>query len=335
MDERAEPTTQIEIVASKGPRAGTVNLEAKRDGKIIDAATIHKDCAGKRHAFAKAVGVDDEAVVAAILQAVTSAATKTEPTALPGSFVVLLRGVKQPKSEGQRFAAATPLAALQAALAVLDYPEQEPVVEWQKTDLLCVLDVDYHDEALEHRPDADQLQRLAEHVRPSPALWWRTHGRGLRLVYEAAGGFLAEELAACAAVSVRSLSPAATFEILARTRHPAYPRPDFPAAGPVIQARATVEIGELAHVLGKEADESLIQEWLDDRGLELGRKYAHDRCPIDPAAPSHGEPVYVGEQGVTCFKCEAGGLTLGSRKPGYFPYTRSSRAGCRVGCARQ
>jgi hypothetical protein len=37
--------------------------------------------------------------------------------------------------------------------------------------------------------------------------------------------------------------------------------------------------------------------------------------------PSHGEPVHVGEGGIFCHRCEATGLTMGTRRAGFFPTT--------------
>src|SRR5262249_42616935 len=145
-------------------------------------------------------------------------------------------------------------------------------------------------------------------------------GRGLRLVYGAGGGFTADELAACAAVGVRLREPIAGVEVLTRTRHPRYPRPGDPDAGPVQAGVPACGVRPPAAWLGREADEDAVNDWLAEHGLERGRRYAHDRCPLDPGTPSHGEPVLIGDDGVFCFKCEAGGLELGGRKPGWFPW---------------
>jgi DNA polymerase len=336
------PQTPAEIVVTRGPRAGTVNVVARRGGTTIDAQTFQAGHAGKRHAFAKKAGVTDEALQESIdkalqddpavqeatdkaLQADAAGNQVTGPVAEP--FRVTLRGMHQPRAAGRVFSNEHPPAALYAALSVTDYPAAEPVVEWEDTRRLAVLDLDYHDQDLDHRPHPNQLRALATQVRPRPAHWWVTHGRGLRLVYPALVGFAADELAACAALSLRALAPTATAEVLARTRHPRYPRPGHPDAGPVVAGTATAEIGELARWLGREADEALVQEWLAAEGLERGRRYAHDHCPVDPQAPSHGEPVLVGEAGVTCFKCQATGITLGSNLPGFFPYAALAGGG--------
>ena len=248
------------------------------------------------------------------------APAETPPADPP--FPIVLRGQHEPRSRGRVIADPAPLAALQLALNITDHPAAEPVLEWQEVKRLAALDVDYHDRPLEQRPEPDSLAALAAVIRPRPALWWTTHGRGLRLIYAAHGGLTADELAACARLSVRSLDPVATAEILAHTRHPAYPRPGHPAAGPVGQGTATAELGPLGRWLSLATPEDQVEDWLAEQGLARGGKYPHDRCPADPGAPSHGEPVFVNEEGIYCHRCAATGLCLGGRRPGFFPWRR-------------
>jgi DNA polymerase bacteriophage-type len=317
---RTPATTAVEIVVSPAHRAGVVNLEARQNGLTVDAVTLHPDNAEKLHRFARAAGVKDEDVRAAIA---TAAAPEAADTASPqrASFAVTLRGLHELKAHGRIVAGATAMDALQAALAATDYPAPEPVLEWQGTDDLALIDIDFHDLPLEERPLSMRLEAIAAVVHPRPALSWVTHGQGLRLGYASLGGFTAAELAACAALAVRGLEPTATVEILARTRHPGYPRPDYPAAGPVRASTPTSELGPLARFLGSEADNALVDEWLAESGYQRGHRYEHDRCPVDPRSPSHAEPVFVGDDGIVCFKCEAGGLCLGSRRAGFFPWS--------------
>lgn len=178
------------------------------------------------------------------------------------TFTITLRGMEQPRSAGRSIVAATPLQSFQAALDVRDWPASEPVLEWPSKVQLAILDIDYHSLPMDKRPAPHQLDALAMRICPQPALYWRSHGRGLHLLYSAGGGFTAEELAACAAVHVRSLDPTATIEILSRTRHPHYPRADHSEAGPIVQGSPAFEIGMLARWLGKSADDDTIDAWL-------------------------------------------------------------------------
>jgi hypothetical protein len=320
MVSKVDPS-DVKIFASRGP-GKSVNVEAKRNGQTIAAKTFAFNNAERRHAFAKKFGVPDELVMDAMKEAMQPEATTTaaEPNQ-PAPFSVTLRGLSQSKNHGEVLSRATPLAALQAALAITDYKAAEPVIEWVGTTLLAALDIDFHHQEISERPTPAHLQAMALLVRPGAALYWYTHGRGLRLVFTAAQGLTAAELAACATVSIRSHVPGATIEILSRTRHPSYPRPDYPPAGQVIVGVPTADIGALATYLGREADAGAVEEWLADHCLVKGRRYDHGHCPIDPQAPSHGEPVVVFDDGIHCHKCQANRIALGSKKPGWFSWS--------------
>jgi DNA polymerase len=318
-------TGPIEIVVTPAHKQDWVNVQAVRNGAVLKVITAHPGHAEKIHQFAEKVGIDYDTVKRAIDNLLVPEpsnppAGPNAPVAAPPSYQVVLRGQTQPRAQGRLVTGATLLDALQGALGVLDYPQAEPVIEWDDTTTLAALDVDFHDSPLEQRPSPRRLEALATLVRPGPALWWVTHGRGLRLVYKALAGLTAAELAACAGLSVRSLEPSATFEVLSHTRHPLYPRGDRPAAGPVQLGAPTADLGELARWLGRDADDHLVQEWLAGRGLQPGRRYDHSCCPADPGVESHGEPVFVGDEGIFCHKCGANGLTLGGHKAGFFPW---------------
>ncbi len=312
----------VRVVATKGPK-GKINVEAKRNGDTFAAKTLDPDHAEQRLLFARKAGVGVEAVIAAI-RTVTPTPKPDDATTVvsrPAPFTIAMRGIGQPKGEGRTFEADEPLDALRQALAVTDYPAAEPVLEWADTERLAAVDVDHHDRDLDRRPDPAALEALARVIVPRPGLFWVTHGRGLRLFFTARDGFTAAELAACAAVGVRSREPAAGVEILHHTRHPAYPRPEHPAAGPVREGMATADLGVLARWLSREVEAAAVEEWLAENGYARGGRYEHSRCPLDPQSPSHAEPVQVGEEGIHCFKCEANGLTLAGPKAGWFPWS--------------
>jgi hypothetical protein len=57
----------------------------------------------------------------------------------------------------------------------------------------------------------------------------------------------------------------------------------------------------------KQVDRAAVDGWLAEHGLEPGRRYPHERCPINPHPGSHGDPVVVLDGGVFCFHCHADG----------------------------
>lgn len=322
-DNTDDTTARVKIEVTQAHRHGSVNLVAKRGDETIAVTTCHVAHAESVHKFAKKAGVADHIIHEALQEATGSTAPvdTAEPVqAPPSGFAVLLRGLHERKGQARTVEAETPLAALQAALSVTNYVPTEPVIEWDGTSQLAVVDLDYHNRDVDRRPDHNHLELLARLVRPRPAMFWYTHGRGLRLVYAAREGFAADELVACAILGLRSLEPGAGAEILDHTRHPGYVRPGYSPTGPVTTGLTDVDMIALARLLGRDVDEEAVREWLAEQGLEVGCKYSHDRCPADPQRLSHGEPVYVGDAGVYCHTCTAGGVTLGSRKPGWFPY---------------
>lgn len=316
---QAETAANVEIIATRAHRKGMVNLVARRNCSTIAVVTLHPQNAARVYGFAEDVNVDVNVVREAIQKSQQENAFAPLPIEV-SDLRLTLRGLAEPRANGRVISGQDPFRAMQTALAITDYQALEPVIEWEETRFVAALDLDYHDVPIEQRRQPDQLAALVKGVHPRPPLWWVTHGRGLRLIYVAMGGLTAEELAACAALTLRSLDASATFEVKSQTRHPCYPRPDHPPAGPVQCGVPTAELGELARWLARDVSESLVQEWLAERGLESGCTYGHHSCPIDPATPSHGEPVYIGEGGVFCHACAARGLCLGSKRAGFFPW---------------
>lgn len=187
------------------------------------------------------------------------------------------------------------------------------IAKWKDATLLCCLDVDYHASPAPAREwlESVMLTRLT----PKPLMWHFSRSGGLHLFYVAAGDFTAEELAAVAALRFRSIDRSAGLELKTVARGPGGEKvnvADFQdtAAG-------------LVEWLGSEEfSETDRDNWLDSEGMECGKRYDHDRCPIDrtPGDLGTNHPVVVSEAGIYCFRCNGKGLTLGSRRPGWAPW---------------
>lgn len=309
---------EVELVVTIGPRRDQVSVEAHREGDTINAATMDSRNSERRFKFAKSVKIPDAELAQAISDFLSQPAIPAPE--VESAFVVRMRGLQQPRDSAIEYTAEIPLDALKAALAVRDCSSPEPVLEWEDVTQLAALDVDFHDLPQSGRPSPEQLTAMANAIRPKPAFSWVSHGRGLKLVYAKAGGLDANELAACATLSVRSLAPTATTEIMSQTRHPGYPRPQYPDAGQIMAMTPDADLGVLDHWIGQECDESVIADYLAERGLERGRHYEHQRCPVAPEELSHGEPVFIGDDAVFCHKCEAAGISVGRSRPGLFPF---------------
>lgn len=237
-----------------------------------------------------------------------------------GPFNVTMRGLRNAVGSALMFTHDDPLIALQSALVKLDSPSAEPVIHWQNAERLAALDVDCHDRPFDKRPEPWQLLNIVASLQPAPALFWVTHGRGLRLVFTSAGKFTANELAACAALGVKQADPTLTFEIKTETRHPSYPNAAGLVAGEVFSQGQTNDIGAVAAWIRRDVSDEQLESWLEEHNYQRGQAYPHDFCPVRPGVSSHEKPVYVGDYGFVCLKCGSDGIKLGSKKPGFFPY---------------
>lgn len=188
----------------------------------------------------------------------------------------------------------------------------EPIISWNDRKQLAALDVDFHGE-----PYHGDVEILASFVRPE--WFWRTHGGGLRCVFQAQGGLAADELAALAALTL-ARHCMGSFEIKTDTRHPGSPV-DGRTCGPVRRPGQVVDTSALSSWTGKATvDPGAVESYCERAGLEPGKRYAHDRCPIAPEEHADREPVVVGERGIHCYACAATGRRRGSRRPGWVPW---------------
>jgi hypothetical protein len=196
---------------------------------------------------------------------------------------------------------------------VLPGVARDHVIEWPDMQVMCCLDVDYHDV----KPPAREWLTavVLTRVTPQPIAWHFSKGGGLHLFYVAAGSFTADELAACAALRFRAVDGAAGLELKKQVRGP--------GAESVWQNHSQDTAAALVQWLGHaEYDEDERNAWLDSHNVEIGGRYDHTHCPINPTPQyaSTGDPVSVGELGVFCHRCAGEGHALGCRRPGFAPW---------------
>lgn len=185
-------------------------------------------------------------------------------------------------------------------------------VEWDRADLLAVLDVDWHGAPAPAWPVLEAALLSSGVV---PAAYWRSRNGGLHAVIESADGLRADELAAACAVGLLeapALADCTGVEVISRTGVP-------PADAP--QSWQPQRVGELLRSWQRrELDQPSaeeIEEYRSSRGW-LGRDATHDQCPIDPkraSAQAGRRPVFFGERGVTCLSCSARGIRPGGFVP--------------------
>ena len=178
----------------------------------------------------------------------------------------------------------------------------DQVLCWESLDDLACLDIDYHSST---PPPPLALRALMDELRPSPFLWHFSKGGGIHAFYKRSEKFTARELACVAALRMRQVDPNAGVEIKNKVRA-AGELQIHPGLGDT-EVTLTGWIGEA------EQDEDLIKEYLDSQGLEVGQRYSHTRCPIDPNDTAQGTPVVVYCEGIHCHRCHAKGVTFGGK----------------------
>ena len=184
---------------------------------------------------------------------------------------------------------------------------------WTDTEACCCLDLDYHELPAPERLLLSSLvySRLA----PKPFCWHFSRGGGLHLFYIAHNGFTAEELASVAALRFRMIDPTAGVELKHGVRGP--------GSETVVYSGEQDTTGTLLEWLREpEQEVGDVEEYLEEEGLEIGRRYDHDKCPLHPTEDGgkHRMPVILRESGVHCFVCEGKERYFGSRRPGFFPW---------------
>lgn len=231
-------------------------------------------------------------------------------------FVLHMREITQLKRHGKTFRHADPATALAEAFAD-STPWKEPIIEWVDTDRLCCLDIDYHATT---PPDPDTLYSLVASIRPQPFAWHPSHGGGAKLYYVEHPGYSAIELASVAGMQWVETHPHATFDLIRSTRHPAYFRSRDgkpPPCESVSFTHGSGDVSSLKRLIHSEVEDSDIEEWLQNRGWNMGQTLPHTHCLIEPDS-SYKECVFVGDRGIFCHKCAAKGL--GGRTPGLVTY---------------
>lgn len=227
----------------------------------------------------------------------TSDEEKTPP-------VFLLRGITQTASEGESFATFD-----EALAAPIEGSPHDYTIEWDSTEDVCCLDLDFHDGG---KPDESTLRQCADTIRPLCCAWWFSRGGGLHLLYCVGGNLSADESAATAAVKLLARFPAASVELNRRSRRP---------AGEVYRNSATSTADIPVSGSGDTLLNADYSAWLEERGYEVGQRYPHEQCPVNPSPRQSGNtpPVNVYEDHIYCFSCNAAGVKKGSKTAGYFP----------------
>jgi len=222
------------------------------------------------------------------------------PTAEPEQpFTVFIRERLTDK-ESIPLAAAGPMNALKAALE-----DARPFgdIRWLDRNKLCVLDLDAHDCSPISKGEA---MTLPEKLQTRPTYMWLSKNRGLHMIYGARDGFTAYERACAGAIEVYAHIPRLSAELLTNTRYP-------PKGVKPLKLAATdgsrLNVWRSTTSTGQVTDEEKL-DWMSEQGLSYGR-YPHTNCPFDPCEIGGRDPVDVGPEGISCFRCRGVSATKG------------------------
>lgn len=270
----------------------------------------------RRLAVIKAAGITPERLDALLAEA--------EGRKRGTVFRVTCRWRDEPADNGTLFD--TFEEALEAPPSVPTGQGRSYEMSWQGLNDWAALDIDtaHGDEALRHVTGRS----------PVPAFTWRSHGGGARIMYRANDRLTAGECAAMMALALMSGDWAtdARFEVLSRTSHPGVPRRTADGrlthCGPVSKHGGgwnghhpwTRNLGS------DDVADTGIENWLAKRGMHVGGRFDHSKCPFDPHETSGSPPVQVEEDGIRCFRCQATGARHFATWPQLMGDVATSRA---------
>lgn len=291
----------VTVKEAPNTRSGKLQVTSHdAQGREIGSATSAFIVAADYGKAARAVGTELELLRDLVAQHRESGRDVRHNTNLVPDIEFRVRGLAA--------AAVVVYNSFDAALAACG---ADGVVEWDDTAHYCVLDLDFHGGATPH---CNELIAAAACLLPTPQQYWLSRNCGLHAVYASIDPFTAVELASVAAYQLQRRFPEATIEFLSRTRG----LPDGVAA---IQCVANASMHG-ANPLLMRHDAVDAAQYLADRNFEIGQRYGHELCPVNPhpRAAGNSPPVCVRAESVQCYICEADGIYRGSTRPGHFPY---------------
>ena len=243
------------------------------------SVTCRPDSFAKLERFAKRIGLTLEDMLKAKEDAVNA-----PPTADPVSVTVRLQS--QSVREGERHN----VTDAKSLIELVHATGKDKLLSWA-VDRFGIVDVDWH---ATEPPPSNQLVALVSDVNPAPAAWWFSKSGGLHLLYAEQDSISGILWASAAAIDCAQRFPTADkVEVLTKTRRAGNPVPSVQEAGTALSAWRSVVSGELEGV----------EEWLEEHGMQMGGRYTHDYCLINPDDKSTNPSVQVLEDGIHCFRC--------------------------------
>lgn len=232
------------------------------------------------------------------------------------NYTIRLRQEGKKDEESKLFQSPNPIELFKEVLNTnIDTPH---LILWNNRDEICSVDVDYHS-TKSYFDDPSILFRL---VTPSPKYCWITKSGGLRFIYFRDETTTAYEYAILAMLCIKHHDNRCSVEFKTDTWHPKSVIKGK-KCGEVLETTQQYDDGILSEYMGTyTTDQTKIDEYLLDKGLELGNRYPHDKCPINPSKGDKRLPINITARGIYCYVCNAEDRYYdGVRKtPGFVPY---------------
>ncbi len=297
---------EIELIRTSAKR---VTVVVREEGATVAKLACSPDSPSSRAAVCRLLKCDDRTLLG-WLDACDASRTGTHIVKPDG--VTVADGEYTVREFEVPTGVTTRLTPARACTDLLPTVPLDRLLCWSSLADLSCLDVDYHGTKPPRRALLETWVR--DRLTPQPFAWHFSRGGGVHAFYVQTPPFTAESLAAMAAVRWRTIDPTAGVEIKRQVRGPGTERVHYSPGG------AQDTTGTLSAWIGADTpDSEAIEEWLSVHDLEIGGRYGHEKCPMDPGAATSatGDPVTVSEHGVYCHRCAGHGVSVGSRKPGF------------------
>lgn len=234
----------------------------------------------------------------------------------PTNYTIRLREEHKDDTESVVLQGTEPATLFKQAL---DTTITKPtLIIWNDRDSICAVDVDYHNT----KSVFDDPTILFRLVTPSPRFAWVTKSGGLRLIYLKDERTTAYEYAVLAMLCIKHHDNRASVEFKTDTWHPKSVIKGK-KCGDVIESPQQYDDGILAEYMGSYSiDQGKIDSYLEDKGYEIGKRYTHEQCPINPTKGDKRSPVNITPRGIYCYVCSAEDRFYDGIKktPGFVPY---------------
>lgn len=309
--DRAEsiPQMYITVLPPQDARAKRCTAQlCNDDGTVTSLDRVDPVSASDRARVARLFNVKADLIFQACQSPGTNFPLQDPKKQEPIPIDFLLRRRTQKAGTGEKYPDST-IEVFFALMAKADVDDM--LLEWNENAPFSCLDIDNTSKLTD-----DYISSLASRCKPRPFAYNRSHSGGFHFY------FTSQEDAAIAAVWCLNFNCGWRAELKHSTRLPLSRRArDGLVGGSLKSQDPSDEKSPILNWLSVELADSVIEDWLVEKGFEIGRRYEHKHCQIDPQHESKGDnPVIVLPEGIYCHSCAARSVRGRSRSPGWAPW---------------